>query len=189
MHGRVCGGALVRSSALGRLSPPPHAVLLQRYRTAAFVWHSHRLLLSPSAEDFSEKKKLSLVCSPEILPCFFFAAPLAFLCSNQASLGFRQVPRLPPAKWSPSVLLPLAVSSLQGVWYPIPKTPPPWDAGTGWWGCASEHRRVPGELSTAEPELSALPHLDGQVCFATPVPPRPAPGFRCVCLGKLPAPC
>lgn len=65
----------------------------------------------------------------------------------------------------------------------------PRDAGSGWRGCVGEHRRGPGERSTAEAALCALPCLDGQVCSATPVPPRPAPRFRRVCLGKLPAPC
>lgn len=138
----------------------------------------------------SRKRKISsLVCLPEIPPCFFFTAPPAFFHSGQALLGFGHILRLPPAKWSPSVLLSLSASSLRGVWYPVPRAFLPWDAGSGWWGCAGEHRRAPGKLSSTEAELcaSALPGRTG--LLAAPVPPRPAPGFRCVCLGKSPALC
>lgn len=57
---------------------PSAACCSLHYRTAALVWHSYRLLLSPSAENFSEKKILSLICSPEILPRFFFTTPRLF---------------------------------------------------------------------------------------------------------------
>lgn len=127
-------------------------------------------LPSPSAQNYSEKRILSLVCSPEKLPRFFFVAPLASLCSSQSLLGFGQVVHLNPGKMEPFCLV----------------------AGREWpVGCSCLVLRIPHrmlamggedcqahrELSPPESQFWALPCLDGQVCSATPVPPHPHPGF------------
>lgn len=63
-----------------------------------------------------------------------------------------------------------------------------WDAGTSG-GDTLVSITGPHRAEHQEPELCALPCLDGQVCSATPVAPHRVTGFQCVCLGKLPALC
>lgn len=154
----ACGSGL--QLALGRLCP-----------SCSLLCFTHPPQLPhPSAQNYSEKRILSLVCAPEKLPCFFLAAPLAFLCSSQSFLGFGQVLCLNPCKMEPFCLT----------------------AGSEWpVGCLCRILSIPHmmlamggedcqahrELSPPESQFWALPCLDGQVCSATPVPPHLLLGF------------
>lgn len=161
VQGRACAG---------EAQPPARAVRLQ----PAVVGIAGRLGW--------EKKIPSPVCSPEIPPCFFLCrSPRLFSIPAKRRSGSGRSCACPLQNAvCPSRCHRCGVFGTRGA---------PRDAGSGWWGCVGEHRRGPGERSTTEAVLYALPCLDGQVCSATPVPPRPAPGFRRVCLGELPAPC
>lgn len=80
----------------------------------------------PSVQNYMEKRILSLVCSPEKLPCFFLAVPpvqtiIAWIWAGPASEPLQNEALL-PCCWQ---------GMARGVFVPGPEDPPQ-DTGSGW---------------------------------------------------------
>lgn len=98
-------------------------------------------LLSPSAQNFSEKIILSLVCSPEKLPCFFLCGSLGFSLFQTSIAWIWAGPR--SERLQDGALLPCCWQGVAcGVFVPGPEEPPQ-DAGSGWRGLPRPQRAEP----------------------------------------------